>query len=474
MNEKKFCFISCINDEQYYKECLHYINKLNVPDEYEIEIKSITNSKSIASGYNEAMNSSDAKYKIYLHQDIFIINENFLYDILYIFENNTDIGMIGVVGSKTVPVNAIWWESSKKFGKVYDSSRGALSELKFNDVKRRYEEVKIIDGVIMVTQYDLPWREDIFDGYHFYDASQSIEFIKNGYKVVIPNQDKPWIIHDCGMANMKEYENYRQIFIDEYYKDVFPLVSILIPTHNRINYFTLALESVLNQTYKNIEIIIGDNSDNDDTMKLVNDYINKHNNIKYIKNTTNLGLTGNGRKLFDFASGEYVNYLMDDDLYKKNKIEEMMKYFIDDIDKGLSLVTSSRTIIDEAGKEYGTYLNIENVIGKDTYFKGKDLIEYVLKNKLNIIGEPTTVLFRKESLKESFSEYKGITFIPIVDVPMWIDLLENGDALFISKPLSCFRVHSNQMQNENEIIKLGEKEWIQMRELSGISFGGDN
>ena len=218
MNKKKFCFISCVNNTQYYEECLYYINKLNVPKGYEMEVLSVEDSRSMATGYNEAMNASDAKYKIYLHQDTFIINENFLYDILYIFENNSDIGMIGIVGSKVIPTSAIWWETNHKYGKVYESSAGKLSELKLKDVEKRYEQVKIIDGLIMITQYDLPWREDIFDGYHFYDASQSTEFTKKGYKVIVPNQDKPWIIHDCGMAGIGDYEKYRQKFINEYYK----------------------------------------------------------------------------------------------------------------------------------------------------------------------------------------------------------------------------------------------------------------
>lgn len=219
MNDKKFCFISCVNDNDYYEECLYYINKLNVPKGYEIEVLSIEQSKSMASGYNEGMNSSDAKYKIYLHQDTFIINENFLYDILYIFKNNSDIGMIGVVGSESIPQNGVWWECENKYGKVYEGSSGELKELKFNNVKSRNNDVMIIDGLIMITQYDLYWREEIFDGYHFYDASQSIEFIKNNYRIIVPYQEKPWIIHDCGLANIIEYEKYKEKFLIEY-KDV--------------------------------------------------------------------------------------------------------------------------------------------------------------------------------------------------------------------------------------------------------------
>ena len=70
MNEKKICFIACVNDIDFFNECLLYIDRLYVPDGFEIDVLSIEEAKSMTSGYNEGMNASDAKYKIYLHQDI--------------------------------------------------------------------------------------------------------------------------------------------------------------------------------------------------------------------------------------------------------------------------------------------------------------------------------------------------------------------------------------------------------------------
>ncbi|MGM2833869.1 glycosyltransferase family 2 protein, partial [Bacillus cereus group sp. Bce025] len=64
-----------------------------------------------------------------------------------------------------------------------------------------------------------------------------------------------------------------------------PLVSILIPTYNRPHYFKIALESALAQTYSNIEIIVGDDSTNNETEKLIyRDYLHKHKHITYIRN----------------------------------------------------------------------------------------------------------------------------------------------------------------------------------------------
>ena len=66
MDEKKISFIMCTNNEQYAQESMYFINKLSIPKGYSIEILSVTDAKSMTSGYNEGMRASNAKYKIYL------------------------------------------------------------------------------------------------------------------------------------------------------------------------------------------------------------------------------------------------------------------------------------------------------------------------------------------------------------------------------------------------------------------------
>lgn len=68
-----------------------------------------------------------------------------------------------------------------------------------------------------------------------------------------------------------------------------PLVSILIPTYNRPYYFQMALQSAINQTYKNFEIVIADDSTNDETMTLIQSYLNQYPFIRYYKNEHNIG-----------------------------------------------------------------------------------------------------------------------------------------------------------------------------------------
>lgn len=216
MFSQKIAFISCVNNIEQYNEAKEYIYNLQAPDGFEIEFIKIMNSENIFKGYNKGMKSTDAKYKVYLHQDVFILNEKFILDILKIFHNNKTIGLLGVIGSRKMPQTGIWWDSEDKFGEVYDSHAGQMSLVKFQQPNEEFEIVQAVDGLIMATQYDCNWREDIFNGWHFYDISQCLEFIKNGYFVAVPKQQRTWCLHDCGIANTEGYEKNRKIFLSEY------------------------------------------------------------------------------------------------------------------------------------------------------------------------------------------------------------------------------------------------------------------
>lgn len=216
MDDKKICFISAVNDDIQYYQCLLYINALKVPEGFKVEALPVRDAKSMCEAYNKAMNMSDAKYKVYLHQDANIINQNFIQDILNVFEKNQSIGLIGICGAKKLPQNKIWWESQDTVGKLYEKNGNFYSLLKFREVEGDYEEVEAVDGFMIITQYDTLWREDVFDGWHFYDISQSQEFIIKGYKTVVVNQISPWCMHTRGYTDMSIYEKYRQMFINTY------------------------------------------------------------------------------------------------------------------------------------------------------------------------------------------------------------------------------------------------------------------
>ena len=218
MNDKKICFILCVNDDFYFHEMQLYLEQLIVPPGMNIEICPIYGAESMTSGYNQAMKQSDARYKIYLHQDLFILKKDILLKMMGIFQRNPMVGMIGLAGCVELPSSGVWWLGKKGYGNIrskvvaeetHDACYGMMQD--------SFAEVEAIDGIFMATQYDIPWRIDLFTGWHFYDISQSKEFARAGYKIVVPRQDEPWVMHACGNALLgEEYRYWDMVFLAEY------------------------------------------------------------------------------------------------------------------------------------------------------------------------------------------------------------------------------------------------------------------
>ncbi|RTR36438.1 glycosyltransferase [Robertmurraya yapensis] len=239
-----------------------------------------------------------------------------------------------------------------------------------------------------------------------------------------------------------------------------PLVSVLIPTYNRPDYFERALQSAIQQTYQNIEIVIGDDSTDNETELLVkNNYLPYYNNIRYIKNETNLGQFDNDLKLFELAQGEFVNFLMDDDVFHPEKVEKMMEYYLNDQNEEITLVTSHRRFInekDELLKEEGV---TQKVFDQDTVMDGKEFGNMLLKYNFNFVGEPTTVLFRKKDLDEPFGTFAGRRYGCNVDSATWLTLLAKGKGVYISETLSYFRIHNGQQLQSDKMKFLGANDY---------------
>lgn len=214
-NNHKFCFIICTNDERQLQECLLYISLLIVPEGFEIEVITIDDAVSMTQGYNEAMHASDARYKVYLHQDTFIVEKNFLKKVLSVFEKDNRIGMIGMVGAEKLSKDGVMWHNTR-IGDFYRLDKKMEEKSGIKRLESHFREVEAVDGFLIITCQDIPWREDIFDGWDFYDVSQCLEFRKAGYKVVVPAQNPAWAIHDCGPQTLWNYEAARQKLMQEY------------------------------------------------------------------------------------------------------------------------------------------------------------------------------------------------------------------------------------------------------------------
>lgn len=126
------------------------------------------------------------------------------------------------------------------------------------------------------------------------------------------------------------------------------LVSVIIPLYNRQNTIVRAVESVLNQTYKNIEIIIVDDCSSDDGCKIIENKYKHNDSIHLIKLKKNSGACVARNVGIEAAKGKYIGFLDSDDYYYKDKIEIQVQALID---TNSDLCATSYVRINKSGNE---------------------------------------------------------------------------------------------------------------------------
>lgn len=175
----------------------------------------------MTAGYNAGMQSTDAGYKVYMHQDVLIVNPDFIRDMLRVFAMDEEIALMGMIGARHLGDDAklvMNWDT----GKILHNC--TPSRLEYEMDNTAYQEVEAVDGLLIATRFDVPWREDLFDGWDYYDISQCMEFLRRGKKAVVPYQTEPWVWHDNLYSKMGRYYDYAGVFAKEY-TDIHPFVN---------------------------------------------------------------------------------------------------------------------------------------------------------------------------------------------------------------------------------------------------------
>lgn len=103
-----------------------------------------------------------------------------------------------------------------------------------------------------------------------------------------------------------------------------PLVSIVMATYNGAKFLEAQMDSLLAQTYPNIEIVAVDDCSKDNTFEILERYAAKHSHIRVFRNTSNLGYTRNFEKAVSLATGEYISFSDQDDIWKPEKTTLLM------------------------------------------------------------------------------------------------------------------------------------------------------
>ena len=231
-------------------------------------------------------------------------------------------------------------------------------------------------------------------------------------------------------------------------------VSILVPVYNREDLIGQTLNSALNQTYKNIEIIVVDNSSTDNTWEVVQSYEKQDSRIKAFRNNTNIGIVKNWRKCLDYATGVYAKILWSDDLIAPDFIEKTIPW-IEDKNVGF-VFTGTEIFHNNSNKKINTYF-----IGKSEIYNSEKYIKGVLFEGDYPVS-PGCALFRLVDLKKNLK----------IDIPnkVNIDFAMKGygnDLLiflltanqyskfaFVNEKLSFFRDHEGSISIQSKSGKL--------------------
>lgn len=205
-----------------------------------------------------------------------------------------------------------------------------------------------------------------------------------------------------------------------------PTVSIIIPTYNRANLISEAIDSVLAQTYRNFEIIVVDDGSTDNTKEVLSKY---NGQIKYIYQDNKGGAEARNNGIKN-AQGEYIAFLDSDDLWLPNKLEKQVKYLFDNIN--ISLIYSDAYLSNSENVDSKTLFDIVHpFLSNDK----KEVLRYLFLHKPIY---PSTVVtkrscFDKVGLFNSSLRNLG------EDYDMWLRIAKYFNIGYINEPLVHIR-----------------------------------
>lgn len=203
-----------------------------------------------------------------------------------------------------------------------------------------------------------------------------------------------------------------------------PLVSIITPSYNAEKFISKTIESVINQTYLNWEMIIVDDCSTDDTISIIKSFSSYENRIILIENQINVGAAETRNIALRKAKGNFIAFLDSDDIWLNKKLETQINFMIDN-DRAFTF--SNYNLIDEKGNDLLKEIHVPKSIGYFGYLKN------------TIIG-CLTVVVNKEKV--------GYFEMPLIksshDMALWLLIMKRGFIAYgIPNTLASYRLVSN-------------------------------
>lgn len=210
------------------------------------------------------------------------------------------------------------------------------------------------------------------------------------------------------------------------------LVTVAIPVFNGEPYVEAALQSVIEQSYQHLEIIVVDDGSTDRSCEIISSF--KDPRVRLLRLEKNQGIESAWNRCLSEAAGRYMTLLPQDDLLMPCAIEERMAIFHKA--PGTVLVFNSRRIINERG---GLITN-----RRAPFFGGvvsaRKLVASCVISGLNHVGDPAAVTFSVSDARQLHEGFSG-RWPWVIDLEFWTRLMQSGEVYYLRKSLSAFRVN---------------------------------
>jgi len=243
-----------------------------------------------------------------------------------------------------------------------------------------------------------------------------------------------------------------------------PLVSICIPTYNGEKYLKECLDSCIDQTFKNYEIIICDDCSSDGTIKIIEEYAKIFPQIILFQNDENLGLVGNWNRCIHHSNGEWIKFVFQDDYITKDCLDK----FVQKINDSTQLIVCKRNFKlphNPTADFVNYYTNVVRTLENTTAFKGNifspELISKIAIENicLNFIGEPSLIFFRKNITKQVSNFNPSLK--QICDLEFTLRIASKYGLTYLREQLCTFRIHQNSTTSKNVDEKYFEIHYLE-------------
>jgi glycosyltransferase involved in cell wall biosynthesis len=225
-----------------------------------------------------------------------------------------------------------------------------------------------------------------------------------------------------------------------------PLVSVIIPTRNRAYILRSAIQSILRQTHKNLEIIIVDDNSTDSTSKVVENIAKDNHNIKYIRNDIHRGLPASRNIGLSYAKGNLIFFSEDDLILMPNTIEILVKTYSALSKKYKVGAVAPRLILVSSTRIYSPLHECTKIIGYFNMLTGDHCANYDVETSHILLSEhpPATSLIPREIFNIVGTYYTGYKYNYLYeDSDLYYRILKHGFIMFYQPRAIAFHISGN-------------------------------